>query len=62
MIFTSRYICEDVVGEYQTKEWVILTASVTVEEREEYDGVTAVVLHAKEIVRTGAAEEEFVYF
>ncbi len=56
------YICENVEGQYQTKDWVILTASITIEEREEYEGVVAVVLHAKEIMRTNPAAEEFVYF
>jgi uncharacterized repeat protein (TIGR03943 family) len=56
------YICEGVKESYQTKDWVILTASVSVEEREEYEGETAVVLHAKEIVKTEPAAEEFVYF
>ena len=56
------YICEGVKESYQTKDWVILTASVSVEEREEYEGVTAVVLHAKEIVKAEPAAEEFVYF
>ncbi|MBQ5673771.1 MAG: GTPase, partial [Lachnospiraceae bacterium] len=56
------YICEDVEGQYQNKDWVVLTAKVSVEEREEYEGVTAVVLHAKEIERTEPAAEEFVYF
>ena len=55
------YICENVEGQYQTKDWIVLTASITIEEREEYEG-TAVVLHAKEINRTEPAAEEFVYF
>ena len=56
------YICEGVDGNYQNKDWVVLTATVSVEEREEYEGVTAVVLHAKEIVKSEPAAEEFVYF
>ena len=56
------YICDGVdANQFQTKDWIILTASITIEEKEEYEGA-GVVLHAKEIVRTGAAEEEFVYF
>lgn len=56
------YICDGVdASAYKTRDWVILTASITVEEREEYEG-EGVVLHAKEVVRTGAAAEEFVYF
>ena len=56
------YICDGVdANQYQTKDWIILTASITIEEKEEYEGA-GVVLHAKEIVRTGAAEEDFEYF
>ena len=56
------FICEDVdATKYQTRDWIMLTASITIEEREEYEG-EGVVLHAKEIARTGAAAEEFVYF
>lgn len=56
------FICEDVdATKYQTRDWIMLTASITVEERAEYEG-EGVVLHAKDIARTGAAAEEFVYF
>lgn len=56
------FICDGVdATAYKTRDWVILTADITVEDREEYEG-EGVVLHAKEVVRTGAAAEEFVYF
>lgn len=56
------YICDGVdATKYKTRDWAILTADITIEEREEYEG-EGVVLHAKEVVRTGPASEEFVYF
>ena len=56
------FICDGVdAAKYQTRDWIMLTASITNEEREEYEGA-GVVLHAKDIARTGAAAEEFVYF
>ena len=56
------YICEDKdAGQYQTKDWVIVTASITIEEKAEYEG-EAPVLHAIAIERTEPAKEEFVYF
>ena len=56
------YICDGVdATQYQTRDWVMVTASITIEEMPEYEGA-GVVLHAKEIVRTEAAKEEFVYF
>lgn len=56
------FICDGVeAGNYQTRDWIILTADITIEEKEEYEG-EGVVLHAKDVIRTGAAEEEFVYF
>ena len=63
LFYANRHtICEGAeAAQYQTKDWVVLTASITIEEREEYEGVGAV-LHAKEIARTEAAKEEFVYF
>lgn len=56
------YICDGVnADQYQTRDWIMLTADITIEEKEEYEG-EGVVLHAKDIARTKAAEEEFVYF
>lgn len=56
------FICDGVdAASYQTRDWVMLTADITVEEKAEYEG-EGVVLHAKEVVRTEAAAEEFVYF
>ena len=56
------FICDGVEADkFQTRDWIVVTADITIEEKEEYEGA-GVVLHAKEIVRTEAAEEEFVYF
>ena len=56
------YICEDAdASKYQTKDWIILTASITIGMKPEYEG-PAVILHAKEIVKTEPAADEFVYF
>lgn len=56
------FICDGVEADkFQTRDWVIVTAGITIEEMPEYEGA-GVVLHAKEIVRTEAAKEEFVYF
>ncbi len=55
------YICEGVTGEYNTRDWVILTAAITIEERREYEGA-GVVLHAVSIETAEPAAEEFVYF
>lgn len=56
------YICDGVdAAKYRTRDWIMLTADITIEERKEYEGM-GVVLHAKEIERTSKAAEEFVYF
>ncbi len=56
------YICEGVdAAQYKNRDWINLTASITVEEKAEYEG-EGVVLHAIEIERTEPSEEEFVYF
>ncbi|MGN0335403.1 MAG: GTP-binding protein [Lachnospiraceae bacterium] len=55
------YICEGVDGTYSTRDWVILTAGITIEERREYEG-RGVVLHAVKIEAAEPAAEEFVYF
>lgn len=56
------YICDGVdATQYRTRDWIMLTADITIEERKEYEG-RGVVLHAREIERTAKAAEEFVYF
>lgn len=55
------FICDGVTGDFETRDWVWVTASITIEERDEYEGVGPV-LHGIAIEPAEPAAEEFVYF
>ena len=57
------FLCKSsYVDRLKSRQWVTVTAKVTVEEREEYGGETGVVLHSTNIKSDQKPEEELVYF
>ncbi len=57
------FLCKSsYVDRLKSRQWITVTAKVTVEEREEYGGETGVVLHSTNIKSDQKPEEELVYF